>query len=130
MPRESGTRHVCLNVRGAWLAMQVSPRARGPELFRASPMEPEPHFEEHGAASGRRAVSDEDVFAPGEQLLQLFLGDCGLGGNVQGTFRDHGTGLLSMIAVLNGTYTRHNRHTREAIIASEVEGPQVGQAPD
>ena len=59
------------------------------------------------------------------------VGELGLGGNVQGTFHDHDSiGLLSMIAVLNGTYTRHNRHTREATVVLEVEVLQVGQAPD
>ena len=50
---------------------------------------------------------------------------------MQGTFRDHdSTGLLSIVAVLNGTYTRQNRHTREAGIVVEIQGLQVGQAPD
>jgi hypothetical protein len=38
----------------------------------------EPRFD-HGAAGGRRAISDFDGLALGEQLPQLFLGDCARG---------------------------------------------------
>ena len=48
--------------------------ALGPELVRASSRWHIPRFER--GTGRRRAVSDEDVSARGEQLLQLLLGDC------------------------------------------------------
>ena len=44
-------------------------------VFRAAPILSQPRFE-HGTASGCCASSDVDALAVGEQLVQLFLGDC------------------------------------------------------
>ena len=44
-------------------------------VSRAAPILSQPRFE-HGTASGWCASSDVDALAVGEQLVQLFLGDC------------------------------------------------------
>ena len=51
--------------------------ALGPELFHALPMAPAALRAWHDR---RRAVSDVDIKALGEQLPQLLLGDCAKGG--------------------------------------------------